>query len=163
MKVGGKLAWELKGGRGKVGKESSSGYWHGKKSFVLLNLLSTATYFYKDPHTQSVKICGNLYFTAHRKIWPTVSPDGKAVALAHQFWGQPDWLQAPGRRMTNRRNMCSFSPLAKCQLPSSCLSHEVSVFLEPEVAHDEEASLGVCYKLLGKNICTSMINLLPPS
>lgn len=59
--------------------------------------------------------------------------------------------------------MCSFSRLAKCQLPLSCLSHEVSVFLEPEVAHDEEASLGVCYKLLGKNICTSMINLLPPS
>ena len=60
MEVGGKLAWELKGGRGKVGKESSSGYWHGKKSFVLLNLLSTATYFYKDPpHSLSryVAIC----------------------------------------------------------------------------------------------------------
>lgn len=66
-------------------------------------------------------------------------------------------------RMTNGRNMSPFSPLAKCQLPLGCLSHEVSVSLEPEVANNEAASLGVCYKLLGKNICTSMVNLLPPS
>ena len=163
MKVEGKLAWELKGGRGKVGKETSSRYWHGKKSFVLLNLLSTATYFYNDPpHSLSryVAICTSQ---PTGKSGPQSALMGRLLLWLINSEVSPIGFKPWAVRMTNGRNMCPFSPLAKCQLPSSCLSHEVSVSLEPEVAHNEAASLGVFYKLLGKNICTSMVNLLPPS
>lgn len=159
---GRKIAWALKGGRGKVGKETSSGYWHGKKSFVLLSLLSTATYFYNDPpHSLSryVAICTSQ---PTEKSGPQSALMGRLLPWLINSEVSPIGLKPRAVRMTNGRNMCPFSPRAKCQLPSSCLSHEVSVS-KPEVAHNEAASLGVCYKLLGKNICTSMINLLPPS
>lgn len=46
------------------------------------------------------------------------------------------------------------------KLPESRRSPSLCVWILIEVAHNKAASLEVCYKLPGKNICTSIINLL---
>ena len=150
-----------------MGEETSSGYWYGKKSFVLLNLLSTATYFYNDPpHSLSryVAICTSQ---PTGKSGPQSALTGRLFLWLINSEVSPTGSKPWGRKDDTQEKYVLIFPScevpAPLELPQSRRFRSLWVWMLIEVAQDEAASLGVCYKLLGKNICTSTINLLPPS